>query len=89
MYRDAANPAAPTETLTDSMIRAFLTGAGQAGDMEACRICEMALWGEVDIDHPGAHAIDGMDQAAARSVAEMITSARAMDDSKPLVRVVA
>jgi hypothetical protein len=61
-----------TETLTDDMIRALRTEAGAAGDSETVTACDAALDGDAD---------------AAADVARIITDARAMDDSRPFVRV--
>lgn len=75
MNMDVSNEAnAPTETLTDDMIRALRDEAAAAGDLEMVAICDAAL---------------GFDDPRSRSgCARAITSARAMDDSRPFVRVV-
>lgn len=63
-----------SEPLTDTMITALRDEAANAGDLDTIEECEMALGGM-----SGARA----------DVAHMINWARAMDDSKPFVRVVA
>jgi hypothetical protein len=63
-----------TERLTDDMITTLHSEAGAAGDSAMVAICEAAL--------------DG-DEGSRVDCAEAITDARAMDDSKPLVRVAA
>jgi hypothetical protein len=60
------------ETLTDDMIRTLRTEAGAAGDSDTVTACDAALDGDTD---------------AAGDVARIITDARAMDDSRPFVRV--
>jgi hypothetical protein len=61
-----------TETLTDDIIRTLRTEAGAAGDSETVTACDAALNGDAD---------------AAADVARIISYARAMDESRPFVRV--
>jgi len=60
------------EALTDAMIEALRTEAGAAGDRLMVKACDMALEG---------------DAVCRDSCAGIITAARAMDDSTPLVVV--
>ena len=69
-----SNAAAETsaEILTNAMIVALQHEAGLSGDIVTVETCEEAL--------------DG-DETAMEECAKAITSARAMDESTPLVRV--
>lgn len=69
--------AATTETLTDSMIEQLRTEAAAADDAAMVTICSVALSGQAFSD------------GARQKCADAITSARAMNDDQPLVRVVA
>lgn len=71
-----------TEQLTRAMIRTLQAEAGNAGDSELIDACNLALATDDD-------GVDAVTWGAARhQCAAAINTARAMDDTKPYVRVV-
>lgn len=67
-----------TEPLTDTMIRKLRSEAAAAGDHEQVDLCDAALYPSDEADR----------ERGMEGVCLAINSARAMDDSRPYVRVI-